>query len=142
MQSVSRVGHDQHRGQRDASQGGRGQHRGQRDETQTGPTVCWIRHGGNQKVPPEAICDPSSADAISRVGRAGRSALKGVRGQVVAPYCAFKSSVVDVAGSRDQFARAVPVSGKFVFVGVIVSRVFQRVQGLAGDGGLGCIRVV
>jgi hypothetical protein len=63
--------------------------------------VCWIRHGANQKEPPEAICDPSSADAVSRVGRAGRSALKGVRGQVVAPYCAFKSSVVDVAGSRD-----------------------------------------
>ena len=74
--------------------------------------------------PRERVRGPISADAISRAGRAGRSALRGVRGQVVAPYCAFKSSVVDVAGSRDQFARSVTVSGKFVFVGVLVGRIF------------------
>jgi len=103
---------------------------------------CWNRRGGNQKRPRERACGPSSADANSRVGRAGRSGLRGVRGQVFAPYCAFKSSVVDVAGSRDQFARSVTVRGKFVFVGVVVSRVFQRVGRRVGDGGLGRVGVV
>jgi hypothetical protein len=133
VQSVSRGVHGRHQVRRGARLCLRVRGQVRVGETPIGSMECWNRHGENRSWTPEEICGPNPADAISRVGRAGRSVLRGVRAQVVAPCFTFKSSVVDVAGSRDQFTGSVAVRRKLVLIRVIVSRVFQRVWRFAGN---------
>jgi hypothetical protein len=109
-----------------------------------GSKECWIRRDGCQTWSREKVCGPNPGDAISRVGWAGHSGLKGVRAQIVAPYVAFEFSVVYVTGSSDELARSMTVRGKLVFVGVVFGRIIQRVQRFACDGAfrrLGFIRL-